>query len=365
MKVPVNAKRVYIIAEAGVNHNGVFVLAKKLVRAAADAGADAVKFQAFRADALATAEAKKAFYQKKTTGRKGSQLQMLKALELDEAAHLKLKTYAKQLRLDFLSSPFDEESARMLIQKIGVRRLKVPSGEITNAPLLLELASSGLPVILSTGMSTLEEIREALGVLAFGYTRAVSQKPSRVAFQKAFKSRRGQALIQKKVTLLQCTTEYPAPYDEVHLRAMDSLKDEFRVAVGLSDHTPGFVVSIAAAARGAEVIEKHLTLDRSMEGPDHRVSLEPAEFKQMVQAVRLVERALGSAQKKVTPSEQKNRPIARKSLVAARRIRAGELFSEGDLAAKRSGPGISPVRYWDLLGKAARKNYAAGERIAS
>lgn len=364
MKTTVNSKHVYIIAEAGVNHNGVFSLAKKLVFAAAEAGADAVKFQSFRADALATPEAKKAAYQKKTTGRKGSQWQMLKALELSEAAHLKLKDCAQQLHLDFLSSPFDGESARMLIRKVGIKKLKVPSGEITNAPLLLELASSGLPVILSTGMSTPEEIREALSVLAFGYARAASEKPSKAAFRKAFTSRRGQETIRKKVTLLQCTTEYPAPYDEVNLRAMDSLRDEFHVAVGLSDHTPGFVVSVAAAARGAEVIEKHLTLNRNMKGPDHKASLEPAEFKQMVQAVRLVERALGSAQKIVTRSEEKNRPIARKSLVAARRIRAGEVFGVGDLAAKRSGFGISPMRYWDILGKAARKDYAAGERIA-
>ena len=367
--------KVFIIAEAGVNHNGSIAVAKRLVKAAALAGADAVKFQAFRADRLATRQVPKAEYQKKTTGNSQSQWQMLKLLELGEAAHIRLKKYTEALGIEFLSSPFDLKSADMLIKKIGVKKIKVPSGEITNAPLLLKLASSGLPMIVSTGMSTMKEIEEALGVLAFGYTRRKPDKLSCASFRKAFKSSRGKNAIRKKITLLQCTTQYPAPSELAHLRVMRVFGKRFGVSVGYSDHTKGIAASLVAVALGASVIEKHLTLDQTMEGPDHKASLKPDRFREMVEKIRRQEdllsevgknemrRLLGRPKKSVSPIEKKNRQVARKSIISSKLIRAGELFSEKNLDTKRSGQGISPMRYWDVLGKTAVKNFTPGEMI--
>lgn len=352
----------FIIAEAGVNHNGSLEMAKELVRVAAEAGADAVKFQTFRAEKIISRHAKKADYQKKTTGEAESQLDMVKKLELDKAAHVELRAWCERYGIQFLSTPFDEDSVDLLVREIGVPRLKIPSGEITNGPLLLKAARTGLPIILSTGMASLGEVEQALGVLAFGYLEA-AENPSLQAFQAVYHSEEGQRVLQEKVALLHCTTEYPCPFEEVNLRAMDTLAGAFGLPVGLSDHTEGIAVPIAAVARGATIIEKHFTLDKSLPGPDHKASLEPHELRAMVQAIRQAEAALGSRVKAPTESEWKNRSVVRKSLVAAKEIKEGEVFTASNLTCKRPGTGISPMHYWDVLGKKANKTFHADEVI--
>ena len=354
--------RIYIIAEAGVNHNGSLDLAHKLVDAAADAGADAVKFQTFRAEALVSEGAPKAAYQKQFTDAAESQFQMLKKLELSEAAHLALAAHCRARGIQFLSTPFDEESVDLLVRKIGVSMLKIPSGEITNGPLLLKAARTRKPIVLSTGMSDLRDIEAALGVVAFGYTRP-RDVPSRTAFRKAFASPEGRRALRKKVTLLHCTTEYPAPVADVNLKAMDTMREAFGLPVGYSDHTAGVTIPIAAAARGAVLIEKHFTLDRTLPGPDHRSSLEPQELAAMVKAIRDIALALGSGKKGPATSEKKNITVARRSLVAARNIDRNEIFSPENIACKRPGTGSSPLNYWSLLGKKAKKNYRKDEVI--
>jgi N-acetylneuraminate synthase len=356
-------KNTTIIAEAGVNHNGSLEMAKKLIDAAAEAGADAVKFQTFRAEALVSATAPKAEYQKEATGTAESQFTMLKKLELDEAAHRVLAAHCRARGILFLSTPFDEKSVDLLAKRIGVPLLKLPSGEITNGPLLLKAARTRKPILLSTGMSDLKDIEAALGVLAFGYTRP-QDAPSRTAFRKAYLSPAGRQALKKLVTLLHCTTEYPAPFADVNLLAMDTMRNAFGLPVGFSDHTPGMIIPVAAAARGAVVIEKHFTLDRSLPGPDHRASLEPKELKAMVRAIRDVERALGTGDKRPAPSERKNLAIARRSLVAAREIKKGERFTQENLTCKRPGGGASPLRYWEVLGKKATRNYRQDEVVA-
>lgn len=355
--------KTYIIAEVGVNHNGSIDTAMQLIDAAVDAGADAVKFQTFKAEQVVSRDAPKAEYQIKTTGAGESQFEMIKQLELDEPAHRKLVNYCKKQGIEFLFTPFDMESVDMLMNTFNLPRLKISSGDITNAPLLLKAAQSGKPVILSTGMSTLGEIEAALSVLAFGYTQA-GKNPSLKAFQEAYFSEAGQRALQEKVVLLHCTTEYPAPFEEVNLRAMDTLHAAFGLPVGYSDHTLGIAVSIAAVARGASVIEKHFTLDRNLPGPDHKASLEPGELKAMVQSIRQVETALGSALKFPTPSEIKNIPAARKSIVAAKDIKKGELFTKDNITVKRTGAGISPMNYWQLIGTTACKNYKKDEMVS-
>jgi N-acetylneuraminate synthase len=354
--------RIYIIAEAGVNHNGSLDLAHKLVDAAADAGADAVKFQTFRAEALVSEGAPKAAYQQQYTDAAESQYQMLKKLELSEAAHRALAVHCRARGIQFLSTPFDEESVDLLVRKIGVSMLKIPSGEITNGPLLLKAARTRKPIVLSTGMSDLRDIEAALGVVAFGYTRP-KDAPSRTAFRKAFASPEGRRALRKKVTLLHCTTEYPAPAADVNLKAMDTMREAFGLPVGYSDHTAGMSIPIAAAARGAVLIEKHFTLDRTLPGPDHRSSLEPQELAAMVKAVRDIESALGSGRKGPAVSEKKNITVARRSLVAARNIERNEIFSPENIACKRPGTGSSPLHYWSLLGKRAKKNFRKDEVI--
>jgi N-acetylneuraminate synthase len=354
--------RVYIIAEAGVNHNGSPERALQMVDVAARAGADAVKFQTFRTQQLAVASAPKAAYQLENTGGAQSQYDMLSTLELDLATHRELLQRCRLRGVQFLSTPFDLESVDLLAKALDLPLLKLPSGEITNGPLLLKAAQSGKPVILSTGMSTLAEVEEALGVLAFGYTQA-AEPPSLPAFREAYRSRAGKLALQEKVTLLQCTTEYPAPFADVNLRAMDTMREAFGLPVGLSDHTAGYAVSIAAAARGACVIEKHFTLSRELPGPDHKASLEPDELAALVTSIRQVESALGSARKAPAPSEGGNRQVARKSLVAARSLSAGERLTPDDLAAKRPGDGVSPMHYWEWLGQEAPRSYAADEQL--
>jgi N-acetylneuraminate synthase len=357
-----SSAHVYIIAEAGVNHNGSLERALELVDVAAEAGADAVKFQTFKSEAVISRHAVKAEYQTRNTGDSESQLEMVKKLELDVAAHERLVRQCRARGIEFLSTPFDLLSAEMLVKRLGVHRIKIASGEITDAPLLLKIAETGLPVILSTGMSTLGDIEQALAVFAFGLIRSPCP-PSIAAFGQAFRDAEGQRQLQQKVVLLHCTTEYPTSLTDVNLRAMDTLAAAFGLPVGLSDHTIGYSVSVAAAARGACVIEKHFTLDRTLAGPDHKASLEPPELAAMVKVIRDVELAMGSPRKFVASSEAKNQVIARKSLVATTPIREGEPFTAENLTSKRPGTGISPMKYWDLLGKVANKNYKQDELI--
>jgi len=356
--------RVFIIAEAGVNHNGSLPMALKLIDAAKEACADAVKFQTFTSEAVISCYAKKANYQIKTTGAQESQLEMVKKLELGPVAHRRILDRCKKRGVRFLSTPFDEASVDFLVTQLKVPLLKIPSGEITNGPLLLRVAQTQKPVILSTGMSTLNDVREGLGVLAFGYL-GLKKKPSKTAFQVAFQSIRGQRILRKRVALLQCTTEYPCPYEDVNLLAMDVLADTFGLTVGLSDHSQGIHVPIGAVARGACIIEKHMTLDRTLPGPDHKASLEPSQFAAMVRGIRDVEKALGLRKKSPASSEIKNIPIARKSLVAAKFIKKGEIFTLNNLTSKRPGDGISPMNFWNLLGKTSDRDYAVDDPIHS
>lgn len=352
----------YIIAEAGVNHNGSLDLARQLIDVAAEAGADAVKFQTFKAQNLVSKTAPKAEYQVCTTGIDETQFDMIHKLELDEAAHRHLMAHCQKRKIEFLSTPFDFESVDLLAGTFGLPCLKIPSGEITNGPLLLYVAQTGKPVILSTGMSTLDEVQQALGVLAYGFV-GDAQQPSIDTFKKAFLSTEGQAALQSKVRLLHCTTEYPAPFEDVNLLAMDTLAETFKLPVGFSDHTKGFAIAIAAVARGAVIIEKHFTLDHNLPGPDHQASLEPEELKAMVRFIREVEVALGDGFKQPATSELKNLSVARQSLVAKTEIQAGEVFTEKNLGTKRPGDGVSPMEYWTFLGCKAKCEYHQDEKV--
>ena len=327
---------VFIVAEAGVNHNGNPALARRLVDAAAECGADAVKFQTFTVDALLTREAPKAGYQVETTGAGESQREMLARLELGADRLAELRDRAGKHGLVFFSAPFDEASADAL-EALDVALYKVPSGEITNLPLLRHIAAKGRPIILSTGMATLEEVEQAVAAI-----RAAGDPP---------------------LALLHCLSAYPAPVEEVNLRAMDSLASRFGYPVGFSDHTLGIEIAVAAAARGAAIIEKHLTLDKTLPGPDHRASLDVGEFSAMVRAIRSVESALGDGVKRPMPSEADTRRVARKSLVAARALKAGERVAAGDLASKRPGTGISPAELPRVLGLRLTRDVAADEVI--
>lgn len=354
--------KTYIIAEAGVNHNGSLELAMQLIDAAHAAGADAVKFQSFHAADLLTANAPKAAYQKRTTGEQSSQYEMIQQLELNETAHFQLASYAKKCGIQFLSSPFDIASIDLLVGELDIPLLKIASGEISNAALLLKAASTQKPIVLSTGMSSLGDIEKALGVLAFGYLNE-HPVPNSKAFHQAYASIHGQTVLREKVTLLHCTTEYPAPAESINLRVLDTLKTSFGLAVGYSDHSLGINIPIAAVARGAILIEKHLTLDTKLPGPDHLASLEPEMFGQMVDAIREVEIALGQTIKTPTPCEWKNREIARRSLVAASSIKQGEIFTSENIATKRPEGGVSAIYYWDWIGKTAERDYIADESL--
>jgi N-acetylneuraminate synthase len=352
-------KSAFVIAEAGVNHNGSLDLAFQLIDAAKAAGADAVKFQTFTTAGVVVRSASKAEYQKKATGGDESQFDMIKKLELDGEQHKKLVARCKETGILFLSTPFDLPSLALLLE-LGVPRLKLPSGEITNPRLLKKAANAGLPIILSTGMSTLGEVETALGVLASGYLEAAGKQ---LGAADALLSDEGQRELASKVTLLHCTTEYPAPYADVNLRAMETLHRAFGLPVGYSDHTPDIYVCIAAAALGASVLEKHFTMDRALPGPDHAASLEPAQLREMIKGVRAVELALGHPRKLPAPSEIKNRDVARRSLVAALPIKRGEAFTAAHLTVKRPGTGISAMRIDEWIGKVATRDYAADELI--
>jgi N-acetylneuraminate synthase len=357
-----SSKNTYVIAEAGVNHNGSLEMAKKLVDAAIAAKADAVKFQTFKTESIVSRFARKADYQKETTGSKTSQFEMIKELELDEQNQKKLFDYCREKGIQFLSTPYDLESVDFLATALDLPTLKVASAEITNGPLLLRAAQSQKSIILSTGMCDPREIETALGVLAFGYVQPDSV-PSLEGFKKAYLSPEGKSALLEKITLLQCTTEYPAPYDEIHLRAMESLREMFGLSVGYSDHTVGLAISFAATALGASIIEKHYTLDRDLPGPDHRASLEPDELAEMVRGIRMIEQAMGSPEKACRPCEQKNKPIMRKSLIANMEIKKGDPLSDQNLIIKRPGDGVSPMQYWDYLEKTANKDYGPDEKI--
>lgn len=353
-----------IIAEAGVNHNGDESLAIALIDAAHQAGVDVVKFQTFKAGNLVTQQAKQAAYQTANTGKEESQFAMLSRLELSFDAHLRLIAHCQALGIEFLSTAFDDESLDFLVNKLALQTLKIPSGELTNAPFVLAHARTGCKLIVSTGMATLADVEAALGVIAFGLTAPQDAQPGESAFLAAYASEAGQAALAEKVTLLHCTTEYPAPMIDINLRAMDTLSHAFRLPVGYSDHSKGITIPVAAVARGAYIIEKHFTLDRNMEGPDHKASLEPDELSAMVQGIREVELALGDGIKGPRPSEIKNKEIARKSLVAACDIEPGCVFDASNLAIKRPGDGMSPYAFWQQLGKPARRAYKAGELIS-
>ena len=329
---------VLIIAEAGVNHNGDMQMALQLIDAAAEAGGDLVKFQTFRADRLVTTSARKAAYQIVTTAADESQHEMIRRLELTEAMHDELIAHCRQRRIEFFSTAFDLESLDYLMG-LGMPRIKVPSGEITNLPYLRKVGGFGKEVILSTGMSNLGEIEAAIDALEkAGTPRA-------------------------RIVVLHCNTEYPAPMAEVNLRAMQSIGEAFGVKVGFSDHTEGIEIAIAAVALGATVIEKHFTLDRNLPGPDHRASIEPGELGRMIRSIRNVEMAMGDGVKRTSAGEERNRPIARKSLVAARSIAKGELFSESNMTVKRPGTGISPMSWDEVVGRISVRDFVEDELI--
>jgi N,N'-diacetyllegionaminate synthase len=330
--------KVFIIAEVGVNHNGSIDIARKLIDVAKDAGANAIKFQTFKAEKLVSRFAPKAEYQKETTDKNESQLMMLKKLELNDNEHTELIKHCKEINVDFLSTPFDLESIDLL-NHLGLEIFKIPSGEITNLPYLRKVGSLRKRVFMSTGMADMTEIRDALDVLIDAGTR------------------------KKDITVLQCNTEYPTPYEDVNLRAMLTIKKAFDVNIGYSDHSLGIEVPIAAVAMGATVIEKHLTLNKNMEGPDHKASIEPHELKSMVTAIKNIEKALGDGTKRPSPSELRNRPIARKSIVAAKDITSGEIFSVENITVKRPGTGISPMQWDRILGEKAKRDFREDELI--
>lgn len=328
--------RCLVIAEAGVNHNGDIELAKRLVDAAYDAGADYIKFQTFKADKLVTAKARKAKYQEKLTGHRESQYSMLKRLELSYRNFMVLNDYCRVKEIAFLSTPFDNESIEFL-DKLGMDVWKIPSGEVTNYPYLVKIAETHKPIIMSTGMCSLRDVRAAIRVLTMNDCGPI--------------------------TLLHCTTEYPAPYSEVNLKAVETLRSAFNLPVGYSDHTQGIVIPIAAVAMGAVVIEKHFTLDKTMDGPDHKASLNPAELKSMIEAIRCVEVALGDGVKNPTDSERRNMVIARKSIVAMIPIKDGEQFTTENITTKRPGLGINPMRWNEVIGQFAKRSFEEDELI--
>jgi N-acetylneuraminate synthase len=350
------------IAEAGVNHNGDKDIAYKLIDAAVIAGADIVKFQTFDGAALASADAPKAAYQYITTDAAETQLDMLKCLELPKDWHFELSNYCQKQGIEFLSSPFDINSLRFLIDDLGMETIKVPSGEITNGPFILEIAKTANRIIVSTGMCTIDDVHGALGVLAFGLIGAPGI-PSRDAFKAAFDSDTGQSVLKDKVTLLHCTSAYPTPLEDANVLAMVTLKDHFGLNVGFSDHTEGATAALSAAALGASIIEKHFTLDRDLPGPDHKASLEPNELSDLVHGIHTVSIALGDGIKMPQPSEIDTIDVIRKSLVTLSPIQEGEAFSPENLGAKRPGDGVSPMEYWDRLGTANPRQLSDGEKL--
>lgn len=351
-----------IIAEAGVNHNGEIEKAYALVDVAAEAGADYVKFQSFVAEKLVTEQAPRAAYQERNTGDEETQFEMLKRLELSYDDHLALIQYCHEKGIKFLSTAFDIDGLDMLIDDLGLDLIKLGSSELTNGPILLAAAHKNLPIIFSTGMGVMDDIAQALRVIAFGFYKP-HEMPTAAGMEEAYNNPDIRAKIRQLVTILQCTTAYPTPDDEVNLRVMEAIREEFDISVGFSDHTMGTLASVCAVAHGATVIEKHFTLDRHLPGPDHKASLEPSELKGMIADIRRAELFLGTSVKQPGPEESTNINMARKSVVAANDIAAGEILSTENLTTKRPGTGLSPMAYWDCLGKPAPRAFRADELI--
>lgn len=351
-----------LIGEAGVNHNGNEETAIKLADVAKKANVDVVKYQIFKSDQLVTKSTPKANYQTIHTGEHESQREMLLKLELSFDSHRRVANYCKEIGLQYLSTAFDLESLNFLAEDIKMSLFKIPSGDLTNAPLLLAHAKYKRKLIVSTGMSTLGEIEDALGVLAFGLLD-LEEQPTIAGFKNAYQSNEGQAALSEYVTLLHCTTEYPTAKHEINLRAMNTLSQAFQLDVGFSDHSNGDTASIIAVALGATVIEKHFTLDKNQNGPDHMASMEPDELFNFVSSIRSAESCLGSGIKRPVTSELRNIPIARRSLVATADIQIGEVFTEYNLGTKRPGTGKSPFKYWDMLGSKSVRQYSEGELI--
>lgn len=353
---------VFIIAEAGVNHNGDVSTALQLIEVAAEAGADAVKFQTFRSDSLATATVRRAAYQSRNLGSDGSQADMLKALELPREAYPLLTLRAQQLGIEFMSTAFDEPSLGFLVDSVGLRRIKIPSGELTNTPFLVRCARERLPILLSTGMATIPEIRLAMDAVAFGLVSSNAPSSLREIMGSSCRPV-GRKVLSQSVTLLQCTSDYPTAPEDANLRAMLTMRSEFGVQVGFSDHTQGISMAIAATALGASVIEKHFTLSRNMVGPDHFASLEPIELKELVRSIRSVSVGLGTGLKEPTPAERHVAPLVRKVLVAARRIVAGDVIGSEDVTAKRARGDLEPHQYWDVIGTRAMRDYRVDDAL--
>lgn len=353
--------KVYVIAEAGVNHNGQRERAFALVEQAAAAGADAVKFQTFDAARLASRQAPKAAYQKQSTDAAESQLDMLRKLELPHAWHAELQAHARTRGIEFLSTAFDANSLDFLCD-LGMPLFKVPSGELVNAPLLWQFARTGRPLIVSTGMATLSEVEQGLAVIAHAFN-AEGEPAGMDEVWQGWSRKAWRDSLHGRVTLLHCTSQYPTPPHEVNLRAMDTLASAFGLPVGYSDHTEGTLIPVAAVARGATVIEKHFTLDRSLPGPDHKASLEPGDLAQMVRDIRALQQAMGDGAKSPQPSELDTRKAARQQVVAARDIAAGVAFRRVDLTTARCGRGLAPSALWGLVGQNAARAYAAGDVI--
>lgn len=354
-------QQTFVIAEAGVNHNGSLAMALDLVRVAAEAGADAVKFQSFRSEELVSPDVQQCDYQARNA-KAATQYEMLRGLELDEAAHLAIAEACRGAGIEFMSTAFDPISLDFLVERTGIRRIKIPSGELTNPVLLLAAARKGLPLIVSTGMADLAEIEAALKIIAFGLVHR-NGEPSRQRISDAYAAGEGRTALARNVSLLHCTTAYPTPPEHINLRAMATMAEAFHLPVGLSDHSEGTVVSIAAAALGAVIIEKHFTLDRNLPGPDHAASLKPDELSAMIAGIRAVAHAQGDGRKAPTPVEIDNRSLVRRVLVAARDIAEGEILTTDAIALKRAGDGISAMEMWSHLGQPARRQYRENERI--
>ncbi|WP_417841901.1 N-acetylneuraminate synthase [Terasakiella sp.] len=347
----------FIIAEAGVNHNGSLQTAFELVDCATECGADAIKFQTFKASRLVATNTAMASYQEQNLGQSGSQLDMLRSLELSMDDFLKIQQHCQKRKIYFMTTAFDTESLHQVVKYFPLPYIKISSGDLVDAPLLLAAASHQLPILLSCGMADIPEIETALSVLAYGFTKTPDTPPSLAAFRTSWQNPAGRKMVSSLVTLLQCTTSYPAPFSDINLRAMKTLEQTFNVQTGFSDHTQGIEASITACALGAKVIEKHITLSKDMQGPDHIASTEPDEFKKMIRSIRNVEAALGVSNKQISSSEKNNRLPARKSLRAITHIKKGQIITEEDIQIIRPGNGNTPFAYWDIIGTPASQSY--------
>ena len=355
--------KVRVIAEIGVNHNGREDLALELIDKAHESGADIVKFQSFKSENLVTKSAQKASYQLKNTKKTESQFQMLKNLELSQEVFMRLNKYSLEKGLEFISTAFDLDSLDFLVRTLNISELKVASGELTNAPLLLEHARTKRDIILSTGMANNQEIQKALNIIAFGYLSENDLDPDSKNLEQIINSVSAQKLLEQKVTLLHCTTRYPTPIEDTNLNSIDSLRDLFKLGIGFSDHTSSLIIPALAVIKGVTIIEKHFTLDNDLEGPDHKASLDPSQFKEMVINIREAESSLGNYEKKLTLEEDHNRSLGRRSIHVSQDIKKGDKFTKDNIISLRPGNGISTFRFWEILGKKAGKDYLSGDLV--